>query len=482
MPKPLDPPLSLDALCQEAVNKAARTGQPVLVCHALPWAGGDPLAVLEASSGPEPFRFYWERPKDGFALAAGGEAMGFSAGGADRFAVLAAQMEQVLGEAVGSQPAGGVSGLEGPFGVGGFSFFPDVDRDQWPGYDPARMVVPRWAVCRQGNQAMAMVCQSARPGDDPAGLADQARQAVGGLGRTLAASAISGPDRTETAPMATRRLDDLEGHRHWLEMVRAALTRIKSGELEKVVLARTVELTSHGDFSPFAVLRELRSAYPNCFTFFVDPGGGAQFLGASPERLARFTPEDGGGVTIRLGALAGTAPRGEEPDADALLGSRLLASGKEIHEHRIVVDAILRAVEPLGCRVETPSSPRLIKLNNVQHLYTPITLRADSPVSILDVVARLHPTPAVGGVPAGKAGGFILAHERFDRGWYASPIGWINGGGRGEFAVALRAGIIRSGGVRLFTGAGIVADSDPEGEYFETQLKLQPLLGAFHHD
>jgi menaquinone-specific isochorismate synthase len=148
-------------------------------------------------------------------------------------------------------------------------------------------------------------------------------------------------------------------------------------------------------------------------------------------------------------------------------------------------------VRPLGGALEFPEAPRLVKLTNVQHLYTPITLRPAGPLSLIALLGRLHPTPAVGGHPRPEALALIQAEEGFDRGWYAGPLGWIDARGEGEFAVALRSGALRSaapgsgetgcgknGRARLFTGAGIVADSDPEMEYFETQLKLQPMLNA----
>jgi isochorismate synthase len=220
------------------------------------------------------------------------------------------------------------------------------------------------------------------------------------------------------------------------------------------------------------MLGRLRRDYPNCFSFLIDPGQSQVFLGATPERLLKT--QNG---TFHLDALAGTVPRGSGAEADQALGQTLLSSPKERQEHAIVVDDIVELLSPFG-EVSFPDEPELKALANVWHLFTPITLRPDKPVSLLTLVKRLHPTSAVGGMPREAAFALIHRMEDFDRGWYGSPVGWLNGRGHGEFAVALRTGTIAGNRVRLFAGGGIVAESDPEQEYEETQVKFQPLLSA----
>ena len=158
-------------------------------------------------------------------------------------------------------------------------------------------------------------------------------------------------------------------------------------------------------------------------------------LGASPERMARF-----GEGKIELAALAGTVPRGADPISDAAHGRYLLANPKEREEHRIVVEDIVEAVRGLG-RVEIPATPQVVKLNNLQHLSTPITLFPNTPQHPIALLGRLHPTAAVGGRPRETAFRLIGEFERFERGWYGSPIGWMNAGGKGEFAASLRSGL-----------------------------------------
>jgi isochorismate synthase len=457
----------LERLCSRARDRARETGEPVVASCVAASNGAEPLDALQAMPA-DGFRFAWERPKDGFALAAGGAARRFVAQGARRFHELSERVGTALHSAITGGPAAGE--LPAPYVLGGFSFFDQLADDKWPGFGPAQLVVPRWMKLRTGQGSHTVLSAALGPGDDPALAARELQR----LGETLA-TASRGPGQSggqPADPSHLRRADEVEGHRHWLEMVRHALERIRAGGLTKVVLARAVELMGELP-SPFRALRALRTAYPDCFAFLVDPGAGHTFLGATPERLARSV-----GGAIKLGALAGTAPRGDRPGADEAIGQRLLGSDKERQEHAIVVQAILDAVRPLGGELDAPDRPRLVKLSNVQHLYTPISVRPREPVSLIALLARLHPTPAVGGHPRPEALELIRGEERFDRGWYAGPVGWMNAAGDGEFAVALRSGLLGDGRARLFAGNGIVAGSDPETEYFETQLKLQPMLSA----
>ena len=179
--------------------------------------------------------------------------------------------------------------------------------------------------------------------------------------------------------------------------------------------------------------------------------------------------------------LAGSTPRGKTATEDAVLEHELLNNQKELKEHNIVRDVIEENLNEYSLEVIHPTHPSVKKLSNVQHLYTPITARIRDGVSRTEVLKTLHPTPAVGGYPRDKAVAFIKETEDFDRGWYASPVGWINAHGNGEFVVAIRCGLIRKDEVRFFAGCGIVEDSDPEREWEETNLKFIPMLSALEY-
>jgi isochorismate synthase len=457
----------LAAVCTGAQQSAAAAGRPVLASFAFAHGAVDLLPFAE-STAQEPFRVYWEHPADAFSLVAGGVAQRFSARGAGRFREMAKRVEPLLRSAA----TGGGPGA-GPYAVGGFSFFDELDDTEWRGFGAAQMVVPAWMMVRRDNMVTAMVNRMVGPGKKPQSLLTEMLELVRGLARL--------PDGNQwdngRAPLAglqrlLKHLQGGEGHKQWREMVSRALADIRAGRLSKVVLARTFDVLYDKLRSPLPILKRLRKAYPDCFSFLFNPGKGQVFLGATPERLARFDDRE-----VHLGALAGTMPRGATPTEDEALARRMLDSCKERSEHQIVVDAIVESIQGLG-EIECSGEPDVVKLSNLQHLYTPITLRSEGPLSAISMIERLHPTPAVGGHPSSVALDRIRRFENFERGWYAGPVGWVNAGGEGEFAVALRSCTLSADRARLFAGGGIVADSDPEQEFLETQLKLKPILAA----
>jgi len=247
---------------------------------------------------------------------------------------------------------------------------------------------------------------------------------------------------------------------------------LREGDLKKVVLARQLNVRGQRRFDPARVLGRLRADYADCFGFAVALGDRC-FLGATPERLVRLRQH-----SVRATCLAGSIARGTTPEQDRRLGEELLASAKDRAEHAFVVDAICAALDEV-CGGKVSAGPlSLMKLRNVQHLFTPIVGRVANGRSVLDLVDRLHPTPAVGGSPRPAAIEKIRQFEGLDRGWYAAPIGWMDARGDGEFAVGIRSALLRGSQATLFAGCGIVAGSDPEREYAESCLKLRPMLSV----
>ena len=496
------PMARLEALCARGSARALETGAPVLVSLMQRLADAEPLAALERLGAAGGYRFYWERPSEAVALAAGGAALAVEGQGPQRFGQVQRALADAWARAV-SEPVmllanacassaerveqvarGGANDTPpGPCAVGGFSFFDVLAEAQWPGFRPGQMVVPAWSVRRDAGRDSATLTILVQPEEPPAAAAQRLRVLGAALDEALAAPspAPPGPPPQEELDVPSNRVrlvsDPQTDRRAWVAAVSQALQAIHSGTLSKVVLARALELECERAPSPYAALRNLRRDFPTCYTFMVDPGAGQLFLGATPEQLACFRP-----AAWYLGALAGTAPRGATPEADALLGRQLLADPKEREEHQIVVDGILSVIASYGAQVELPAEPALARFKNVQHLHTPIRVLNPGHISPIAFLGRLHPTPAVGGQPRHLTAQVIQAQECFDRGWYAGPVGWLDAQGRGEFAVALRAGALGARRVRLFAGCGIVADSDPEREYAETQLKLQPMLGALALD
>jgi menaquinone-specific isochorismate synthase len=257
------------------------------------------------------------------------------------------------------------------------------------------------------------------------------------------------------------------------DAVRSALNSIQANQYKKIVLARSIDVTSQTPFHIFHSLNHLRRLHPDCYIFATGNSKGQTFIGASPERLVSLHDRH-----LTTDALAGSAPRGQTPAEDADLAQAMLNSEKERREHQAVIDFIVERLSHLGLAPQLSSPARLLQLANIQHLWTPIHARVPAEISLLDIVAELHPTPAVAGVPRDIACQEIRRYETFDRSLYAAPLGWLDRQGNGEFIVGIRSAIIDGCHARLFAGAGIVAGSAPEKELAEIQLKLQALLKA----
>ena len=258
-----------------------------------------------------------------------------------------------------------------------------------------------------------------------------------------------------------------------------AVARIRAGELRKVVLARTVEVAAGRRLDPAQLLRRLRAVDPDCYAFAVDTGARAPsrdrvLVGASPELLvSRF------GREVRSTPLAGSAPRFGDPDRDRESGEGLLASPKEREEHALVVEAVEVSLDPFCDELDRDPEPILLPTANVWHLSTRFRGTLKEPAAdALTLAAALHPTPAVCGVPRDAARALIRELEPFERDGYGGPVGWVDANGDGEWAIALRCAELRGDVARLFAGAGIVADSEPERELDETERKFRAFLDS----
>ncbi len=326
-------------------------------------------------------------------------------------------------------------------------------------FDPARVgwfQIPRVAVRRDRDGETWAIVRSGEPTERVTG----ARV----VGRSAPHEPFSGMQiRPEPLPDAYTRA------------VAAAIERIRTGELRKVVLARTLELVAGRELDPRQLLWRLRAAEPHGYAFAAPIDSGAAVLvGASPELLvSRF------GREVRANPLAGSAPRFGNPDEDAASADRLKASAKDDEEHRVVVEAIAEALEPICDELTWDPEPVLLETANVWHLSTRFrgTLRDPAPHA-LELVALLHPTPAVCGEPRDAAMSLIRSLEPVPRGAYAGAIGWVDANGDGVWALAIRCARLKGDVARLYAGAGIVADSDPVAELDETERKFRAFLDA----
>ena len=288
------------------------------------------------------------------------------------------------------------------------------------------------------------------------------------------------PVRPTRAPADLRWHDGSLTAPQWERAVSSAVASIQAGDLRKVVLARDLYAVASDEIDARVLLARLAERYPDCWTFSC-----AGLVGATPELYIRR--ED---AAVSSLVLAGTTRRGRSDAEDARLGAALLASAKDVEEHRYAVADVRKALSPFCDRLDIDAEPSLLRLANVQHLATHVTGRLAATqvpgtggvlgehASSLALAAALHPTAAVGGTPSGTAMELIRELEGMDRGRYAAPVGWVDANGNGEWGIALRSAELDGRRARLFAGCGIVADSDPVAELAEAQNKFRAMQDA----
>jgi menaquinone-specific isochorismate synthase len=467
---PIDPvanasPEALNGFLSECRDAAAQAGRPRLVSITIEVEDLDPLAVLESIFEADERHFYAERPAGGWAIAGAESVLGFSSSGPGRFAACQRFIDGALADAivVGDQdiPFGG------PHFFAAFSFLDAVAAEE--PFEAACVFVPRWQVARRDGRTAA-VANLMVEGDSPV---DALAAKVLRAHSKFRSFDFRSPDFADERRGTAASVDEVGGRRGYESAVSRAVGRIARGEFEKIVLARAKDVRAAAPFHPLRILNGLRQRFPDCSSFSVANGRGQSFIGASPELLLRVD-----GRVAMTEALAGSAGRGATASEDASLGSRLLRSDKDLREQRIVLDSILKGLAPLGLEPRYSARPLLRRFSNVQHLHTPVEAKLPKGVRLLDMLARLHPTPAVGGYPRELAVPAIAELEAFPRGLYGGALGWIDSRGSGEFIVGLRSALIDGSRARMYAGAGIVAGSSPETEFAETELKFEAMQDA----
>jgi menaquinone-specific isochorismate synthase len=395
--------------------------------------------------------FVWSAPAG--AMAGSGVAARVPVGtGPGRIERAAEAVAALLDAVEVDDPAG--TGL-GPAAVGALPFHPAT---------PGELTVPALLLRTDRDGLTWATLTSPGPFEPPpaAQLLVRLRATTRSEPPWPAARRLDGPWPADTGGPAVA-----QGLEAWRAAVTAALEAIGSGHLDKVVLAREAAVEAARPFPRVELLRRLRER-PGSSTFLYASGA---LVGASPELLVR---RQGGVATSR--PMAGTVPRGASAAAEADGLARLTGSPKEAVEHRLVVDAVAEGLAKVADRVEV-GRPEVVRLATVAHLATEITANLTGPLpTALELAGLLHPTPAVGGSPRDAALAAIAALEPFDRGCYAGPVGWVDRGGDGEWAVALRCATLDGRRARLLAGAGIVPGSDPDAEWAETEHKLRAML------
>lgn len=435
----------------------------------------DPLAVLQAIAKPDQLQVYFEKVSKREAIAAIDATLSLKIDGANRFK----KAQQFIQETLSNTLPGGNLNLpfSGPHFFCSFTFFDKKQAVHSP-FPAATIFLPRWQISCHQDSCVVVANVEVHPEINLQLLVDrlcnQLRRISWYDRRVSNVFEITPPKVIKSAPKNAERFQS---------SVVSALESIRTNQLRKIVLASAIDVISPQPFNLIESLDTLRKRHPDCYIFSSSNGKGQNFIGASPERLISIRKHQ-----LEVDALAGSAPRGRTTTEDAAFAYRLLSSEKERREHQFVINFIVEHLSELGLTPQMLPTPQLLKLSNIQHLWTPIQAQMQGDIHPLEIVAQLHPTPAVAGVPTKMAQEQIRRYETFDRSLYAAPLGWVDYQGNCEFIVGIRSALLESEKparlfastyrARLYAGAGIVAGSDPNKELAEIQLKLQALLKA----
>jgi menaquinone-specific isochorismate synthase len=451
--------------CQQQVIHTQQTKLASLTFAIAPIT---PWLALAALAGCDRRHIYYDSPQQ-LSIVGVGVAVGFDSAGPVRFAQAQNFINFWQQQFLYAEPVGGAStdfwaqASKGRF-LCSATFFEEVTP---AGFEPSYVFVPEVQVAISAEAAaVTFNCLILATTD----IDSQVERIYRQLRQLMSAS-----DEENSAHQLPGEQSVFKDVIDFEEGVTAALQQVNSGQLHKVVLADVMDVVVPQPVNVVRSLQTLRQNHPDCTVFSVGNGKGQSFIGASPERLLSITNHQ-----LTTEALAGSAPRSTVYGIDQQLAQTLLSSKKERYEHQVVVEFILEQLRSLDLTPQYATSPQILQLLHIQHLHTPIraALNPQQGVQPLDILAKLHPTPAVAGVPRQAACDFIRQHETFERGLYTAPLGWIDTDGNSEFIVGIRSALIDGCKARLYAGAGIVAGSEPAKELAEIKLKLQTLLNA----
>ncbi len=416
----------------------------------VPLPGVEPLHWLYAQK--DVTQYYWSSRDDAFEMAGVGEAHTLSPkdGSTDVFDEMRALLPS-------NRPSLRY--------YGGFRFHPgEVKGGRWKAFGDYRFVIPRFEVVRRESKTVLACNFRVSDSEDNKKRRKMLLEGLGTLRFPVEEPAILLPSVLERTDSPDRR--------NWDRLVGEITEAIDGGDLKKVVLARETVFTTKDELDPVGLLILLLRRTTQSFEFCFHPARDRAFIGASPERLFRRI-----NCLLQSEAIAGTRPRGKTDEDDKYLGERLLGSEKDRREHDFVVRMLKKNFKKICRHVSLEEAPSLMLLRNCQHLRTKIEGVLEDTEVDAELIRALHPTPAVGGVPRRTALKWLEENEPFDRGIYASPVGWV-GFDAAEFCVAIRSGLIQGNTAALYTGAGIVAGSTPEEEWAEIEYKMKNFVHA----
>ena len=445
-------------------QKATSLGRGVLVSVIAPSSKPiNPTYLFSRDENRTELKLFWSQPANNFWIGGIGTAYQVSDNQTNDMSKIRENYQSIMKDAL-------VMDLDipgtGPLMFGGIKFDPEAIPDKlWDEFPNTFFCIPNILITNHLGKNWITVNAVLEPQSSPVNLLAKTMDLIKDLW-----SSPSSPKPENTGQVESGTKPNITKN-EWAKRVNFALASIEKDSLEKVVLARTKVFNLNQGFTIQKALNELCSLNEESTIFGISMGN-STFFGATPETLLKI---DNGSLTSTC--LAGSIKRGKTDSVDESLSQQLLSSSKDQFEHKAVVRELSKVFMESCDQISWDETPSILKLPNVQHLATTFSGVMKRGVGILQLLNRLHPTPAVGGVPKKIALEFIRKSEG-DRGWYASPIGWVDANDNGEFVIAIRSGLIQNSQATLFAGCGIVKGSKAESEWAETELKFKPLLTA----
>lgn len=451
----------VETLLEEAIQRLRTSGNDMqLVSFTKQITKADPLHFFEAAKYMDKDRTFWTSTTDDFYLVGVGNACEIIATDS-RYKETEDKWKKILEEAIIHNPYE-VAGT-GIVTMGGMAFDPKKKQTElWHKFKPSHFTLPEMMLTKSDNGFYFTINIQVKKDDHPVQLATH----LNCLEKQLFNHQTIGSNH-----LFIKEKENIEADQ-WKKSILHATEEIRQSNIEKIVLAREVRLIFNKEADITVTLQGLIQTQPNSYIFAFEKGEDC-FVGATPERLVKLEKQQ-----LLSTCLAGTAARGKTMEEDQKISNGLLHDKKNRQEHDFVVQMIKEGIKDYCTNLNIPNEPVIYPLKNLQHLYTPVTATLKNGYSIFDIIKQLHPTPALGGTPKLDSLSYIRDHELLDRGWYGAPIGWMDSNQNGEFAVAIRSGLIQGDEASLFAGCGVVKDSDPEAEYEETNIKLLPMLSV----
>jgi menaquinone-specific isochorismate synthase len=426
------------------------------------------LSIFETIQKRSNQFFYFQKPEEHYSFLGVGNLYSASANGTNRTIATEKNFEGLSDVLINNWDDFGLKFV--PLVLGGMKFSSNRKKSNWDDFADSDWFIPQYILFHVNNNNY-IIHNTFYKLSDKKNIYSETDFIF-----NLIKDTVDKPLENADIQVTSTTEDNLIEKEQWIKKVNSALKEIDLNKYSKIVLSRNVTLTFKTEFSLAPLIQQLGNKYPRCYIFAFRKKDSI-FFGASPEKLAKLS-----NGTIEADALAGSLPRGKTNKEDEDLEKQLLNSQKNLAEQNAVVDFIANSFSQFSSEIEYSNQPKIKKLPNIQHLWTPIKAKLTGKHSIFSILKNIHPTPAICGTPWSIALDSINETEEHDRGLFAGIIGWFNFNHQGDFAVAIRSALLKDNQVNAFAGCGIVLGSDPILEYEESKLKLMPILSLFKHE